>query len=585
MREDIYQKLNKIVEQKEYSLLEKECHLLLSSYPQDVILLQLLGLAYTNLNKIDKAEQTFLSIVKMQSKSVSAHLNIARFYKFRKNFELSMKYYSRCLELSNNDYLISNEVAEYLILCLKFDEAETLLINTISKNKYKETSYFNLGILYLKKNSLLTALNFFNEAEQCNQENLNIKKYILYLLSKLEKRDEIVNRCVYLIKQKPNFLDSYIYLINAYVAKGDKSNARQYLSEGIAISPHHPELIRLNVLLNKIDDTSEYLVKIISYFEKSLNIEDKIIYGYAVTKVFEDNQNYEKSSIWIKKSNKLKEQTYSNYKLEMHLSQFDNLINFFQEHYDQIKLKKSKQVKKPIFIVGMPRSGSTLVEQILSSHSKISSTGETSAFPDSVEKIVKATDIKIFCDILKNSNTQLFQDIGNQYLKEIETTNASSKMFFTDKMLLNFKLLPLIKLCFPESKIIHCSRNSKDVCTSILKTNFEGYLPWAYNEKSIVRFYGKYQETMKLYRYLLANEIYEISYEKLVNNHESEIYKLINFCDLELEDNCYKFFENKREVNTASVFQVRNRIYNSSIGYWKNFAPYFSNMYENLDKI
>jgi tetratricopeptide (TPR) repeat protein len=585
MREEIYPKLKQLIAQQEFSLLEKECQLILLDNPNNTAVLQYLGLAYTNLNKIEQAEQVFLSIVKLQPSSLAAHLNLARFYKFKKNYELSFKYYSNCIELNKDDYALCNELAEFLISNSKLDEAEILLINTISKHKNKDVSYYNLGIIYLQKNSLVTALNFFNEAELINQENLSTKKYIFHILLKLERRTEIIERCLFLIKQKPHFIDSYIYLINAYVAKGDQINAKQYLIQAIAIKPNHPELVRLNVLLNKIDVVGDYVTNVISCFDNSSVITDKIVFGYALAKIFEDSEDYKQASTWIKKSNKLKEETYPHYRLEQHLDQFDVLVNFFKKHYQELKNKKSKLEKVPIFIVGMPRSGSTLVEQILSAHSKISSAGETSAFSEAVEKMIEAPDTTIFCDTIQKSSAHLFQDIGELYLKQLEINNANQGSFFTDKMLLNFKLLPLIKLCFPSSKIIHCTRNFKDVCTSILKTNFDGYLPWAYNEKSLVAFYKKYQKTMMEYNNILSNEIYEVSYEQLVNDHEHEINKLVTFCDLEVENSCHKFFENKRDVNTASILQVRRKIYTSSINYWKNFAPYFSEMYDSLEKI
>ena len=159
-------------------------------------------------------------------------------------------------------------------------------------------------------------------------------------------------------------------------------------------------MVRLNVLLNKIDGAGDYVTNVISCFDNSSVITDKIVFGYALAKIFEDSEDYKQASTWIKKSNKLKEETYPHYRLEQHLDQFDVLVNFFKNYYQELKDKKSKLETRPIFVVGMPRSGSTLVEQILSAHSKISSAGETSAFSEAVEKMIQAPDTTIFCDTI-----------------------------------------------------------------------------------------------------------------------------------------------------------------------------------------
>jgi len=151
-------------------------------------------------------------------------------------------------------------------------------------------------------------------------------------------------------------------------------------------------------------------------------------------------------------------------------------------------------------------------------------------------------------------------------------------------MLLNFKLLPLIKLCFPNAKIIHCYRDPKDNCFSIYKTNFQSsFMPWTYNKKELVQFYHKYEETLIDYNNTLKDEIYNCKYENLVTDSNQQIKKLLNFAGLEYEENCFNFFLNKKAVKTASALQVRNKMYQSSIEKWRKYENLFPDLFKNLE--
>ena len=442
-----------------------------------------------------------------------------------------------------------------------------------------------MALSTLKKNDFLTALNFLNQAAVINKNNYLVKSNILFLLSKLERTKSIIEHCLMYIANHPNFIEGYTYLINAYIVQGKKDDATKYLQEAIKLAPNHPELIRLHTLLLHVNEHSSFVTSVINQFSQSDDIKSKITYGYALSKIFEDNKNYKEAANWINKSNNLKKKLYTNYNLKLHLQQFEDLSNFFKKNFKLLKPNLNKHNVQPIFIVGLPRSGSTLIEQILSAHSKVVDIGEKSFFSDSINTYIEAEDTDTFCKIIADSDVELFQQIADLYIQKIKPLLVNNKNFFTDKMLLNFKLIPLIKLCFPHAKIIHCTRDAKDNCTSLLKTNFEGYLPWTYDENSIVLFYKKYLQAMAVYSDLLANDIYHAVYEQMVENQKDEIQKLLNFCGLVEEDACFEFYNNKREVNTASVLQVRKKIYNNSIGYWKNFQPYFPDMYKNLESV
>lgn len=158
--------------------------------------------------------------------------------------------------------------------------------------------------------------------------------------------------------------------------------------------------------------------------------------------------------------------------------------------------------------------------------------------------------------------------------------NISSKVI-TDKTIQNYLWVGFIKIFFPNSKIIICNRNPKDICTSIYKINFSnGFMDWSYDQKDIVNFYNLYSELISFWRSKFTKDIYNLNYENLIKNSEIEIKKLISFCELDWDNNCLNHTQNNSAINTASNYQARKPIYNSSINSYKMYEKYLHPMFE-----
>ena len=386
-----------------------------------------------------------------------------------------------------------------------------------------------------------------------------------------------------------NVIEVYQNIIYIFYIRGDRENANFYIKEAEKIKLYNPKIIELKTLINKFYENDLFVKELEKIFNQETVSENKTIYGYSLAKIFDFNKNYTLFKKYLKISNDLKRESFKNYNFENHLQQFYELKEFFSKEKDNLFINTNRGEnffsKIPIFIVGMPRSGSTLVEQILSSHSKVFSLGEVDFFSESVNEILNSNSIEDFCNKLMSKDNYLaFEQIAKLYLKKTSVFEMGNKEYFTDKMLINFKLIPLIKLCFPNAKMIHSYRNAKDNCLSILKTNFQrSFMPWAYNEIELVKFYKMYSKVVNSYDKILKNQIFHIKYEDLVQNQNIQIENVLNFCDLPFEKNCINFFENKRDVRTASALQVRNKIYTSSIDQWKKYENCFSEMFQSLN--
>ena len=178
----------------------------------------------------------------------------------------------------------------------------------------------------------------------------------------------------------------------------------------------------------------------------------------------------------------------------------------------------------------------------------------------------------------------VLKSIGDHYVSLINKYDYTESII-TDKAPLNFRWIGLIKLIFPNSKIIHCSRSPKDNCLSLYKNIFDENLDWTYDEDDLSSFYQLYADLMKFWKKNIPNFIYDISYENLISNPQNQIKDMLSFCDLKFEQNCMDFHKNKRAIKTVSSSQARNKIYSSSINSYKNYEKFLINLFSSLDNV
>ena len=231
----------------------------------------------------------------------------------------------------------------------------------------------------------------------------------------------------------------------------------------------------------------------------------------------------------------------------------------------------------------MPRSGTTLVEQIVAAHSQVSGAGEL----EYLQNIVKNN----FLDNLTLNKDKIIKEgsyekniVGQKYNEFLNFHNFKSKII-TDKAPQNFIWLGFIKIFFPNAKIIHCSRDPKDNCLSLFKNYFPSKdMLWSFDQKDIAKYYKLYLKLMNFWKSKFSDSIFEINYEKLVSDPENQIKKIIEFCDLEWEQNCLSFHENtKTPIQTVSVNQARKPIYKTSVNSNQKFSEHLSEMFSILD--
>jgi len=472
-------------------------------------------------------------------------------------------------------------------LCLqsqkKFQEAIKYYKIAIQNNPNFFVAINNLGLTYHNMYDLKNAQHYYERAIEINPKFTHPISNLGNVKKELNNYEEAI-KCYKLALSIDNKL--YIVIHNlgmAYQALGKFEESKKYFESVLKINSKFTRADRSLSMSLKYDINNPHL-KIMEnkIKDQSLNNFQKIELHFGLGKAYEDIKNYKKSFENYKLGNKIKRDTIK-YQINDDVKLFENIKNSFSSIDFQNLENVGNKSDKMIFILGMPRSGTTLVEQIIANHKNVYGAGELRDLTQIVKENFLVNDKIKFPEKFNIKDQNFFSNMGTKYLENLDRYNTN-KNYITDKAPGNLKWIGLIKLILPKSKIIHCTRDPKDNCLSLFKNLFEGELNFSYNLEEAAKYYKLYQNLIKFWKQLLPDFIYDISYEKLVKNQEFESRKLLDFCNLDWDKNCLTFYKNKRGIVTASFAQARKPIYKNSVKSWQNYKNELLPMFKILEK-
>ena len=306
-----------------------------------------------------------------------------------------------------------------------------------------------------------------------------------------------------------------------------------------------------------------------SSIKEDMHEQEKIQMMFALGKAHESKKNFKESFKFYNDGNWMQRKTVE-YNAEENSKSIDSTIDFFKQNKEKLDFNSGISSKDPIFILGLPRAGSTLLEQILSSHSMIEGTEELHNIMTIGRRIRTKNDSKNYLNNLLDLNKENISSYGDMYIDETRWARKD-KHFFIDKMPNNFPHIGLIKMILPNAKIIDARRNPLDGCFSCFKQYFAKGQHFTYDLDDVARYYKDYLKIMKFWNNYFPNEIHTVCYEDVINNPEQEVRSMLKYLDLDFEKSCMDFHKSSRPVKTASSEQVRQPIYKSGMNYWKNY--------------
>lgn len=473
---------------------------LLHKIPNNEFLLNIIGLSYLNLGKLDDAKNLYLKIIKLNPKIIS----------FKNNYANVLKALDR------------------------FDEAEKILNELIKSDPKYINAINNLANLRKDLKDFERSIELLNKALAIEPKNITVLYNLALCHRSLRNYDQVLKYAELINGINPNFTqaDKIISEIKNY----KNSDANQHL---------------------------DYMDKKIK--ELNLTNDQKIPLHFSLGKAYEDKEQYEISFDHYIKGNKLRRASF-----EFDITDEVKKFNLIKKKFENIEINQSQNTKdkKIVFICGMPRSGTTLLEQIISAHTKVDSLGET----EFLGKIFNKIDFRNF-DLKETYENFIFNDYIH-FTKKLKINND----FLTDKSLLNFQLIGLIKIFFPGSKVLVLNRDFNNNFFSIFKNELLGpQLKWTFDINEIKQFYKLFNDYIEFWNKIFPGFIMEVNYEKLVNNTEEVAKDVLNYCGLEWEENCLHYYKkNKSSIDTASANQANKPIYKSSLNKFEAYKKFFN---------
>ncbi len=457
------------------------------------------------------------------------------------DYEKSLKIMEEAMQLNSNNPYFLNNLAITLHKLERFKESEMYFLRGLEI----APNYINIlnNLANLKKDLNFTeeAINYYKKSLEVNAEIIETNLNIAYCYQSLGDFDLSIKHLNIVLKLNPNFTiaDRLISSMKKYENKDD---------------------IHFIEMLEKI---------------KSHNLDKDQLSNlyFAIGKAYEDIRNYKNSYENYTKGNEILKKI-SGFNINHEKEYFNNLKKVFSK----IKERNKFNNRKLIFIVGMPRSGTSLVEQILSSHRDVFGGGELSF----LQNLLNSHLVKVIKNSKLAKEKETLIHIQKEYLEKIKVIDNTEKVF-TDKAPLNFRYIGFIKYLFPNSKIIHCKRDALEVSWSNFKNYFSGSLPFTNDLSDIAQYYKLYADLMNFWNNNFGNDIFEIIYEDLVSNPNKLIRELVNYCELNWDDNCLKHENNSRSIKTASATQARKPIYKSGLKPSDNFIEYLNDLKKNLE--
>lgn len=546
----------------------------------DPVYLNFLGIYFHKIKDYQNAINYFDSSLKKE-KVYAVYLNKCSSLIEIKQFNEAIKLYKELINLKPEISVSYIGASNVYVLQKNYEEAENILVQGLKTIQDFEL-YYALAKLYFLMRKYDFALQYFDKSIALKNDHADLHNRKALCLEGLDRFEDAKKAYQLSLKLNPKSIDALCNYANLERSMGNFDYAHETYLKVLSLNPYVHEAHRYLSIIKKYKDGDEHLKGMLQLVkdEKFKQNEDKLYQVYfAISKAFEDFNNYEQSIKYLLKGNKFRRKTTVNHNIDYARSHFSTM----QAIFDQLDLKKHRgsEDKSPIFILGMPRSGTTLVEQIIASHKDVTSGGELTFVSEIIKEFYPDVDLKEFEKKVVDTLGDKIFEMSSSYLEKTKLKHKNK--FLTDKLPNNYTFIGFIKLMFPNCKIIHCKRNPKDNCLSILKNFFPDNGIWfAYDQKELVDFYKLYQEYIEYWKRIFSDQIIEIQYEDLINNQESESKKLISKLELEWDENCLTFYKNKTKVDTLSTAQVRKPIYKDSINLFEKYEKFIPGLFSSL---
>ncbi|WP_165794872.1 sulfotransferase family protein [Solimicrobium silvestre] len=540
------------------------------------------GNAHLCNGQLEIAAESYRQAIVQNPSYAEAYSNLGFVFGLQSSLDEAIVHYRKAIELKPDLYPAHQNLGVALLKLGQTDAAEKSFRRVIALAPEHSIAFNNLGEIAVQRGDFSNAETLLLRALELQPEYAEAYSTLGIALHMLGRQSEAEAHYRRALELKPDFDTAYCNLGIVLMELGKMGEAEKSLSTALELTPSSiPSLLALLTLVPyQPDDPRFNQLETIYSNRELLSLDDQIKLNFAMGKAMESIAQFDRSFSAYEEGNQLSYQRdyFDDSAEDRALEKLSGIFTsdlFSKCAALEETLPIPEKDRVPIFIVGMPRSGSTLIEQILSSHREVYGAGEIVTFAEFAKKAYSLLD-----SLDSEAALLALRKLGQEYLDRVWKL-APNACFITDKMLENYQHLGLIYLMIPSAKIIHSMRNPMDTCFSCYAQPFSIGNTYSFDLQTLGRQYFRYSKLMSHWHNVLPSGwILDVSYEANVANLEGQTRRMLDYLGLTWEATCLRFYENKRIVRTASTPQVRKPIYSNSIGRWKHFAKHLTPLFE-----
>ena len=506
------------------------------------------GVRHLQASRFRKAENAFKKILVEDENNIDA-LRFMGILAFKSgNHDIAEAMFTRALQVDPTYTLVWANLAQVFSVTGQLDKAKKSFKNILNMEPKN-------GLIWAEYGTVLTKLARYSDGKDAYLKALEFK---------------------------PNSPRVYLSLGHVYKTMGEIDNSINSYKSTIKQNNLSGEAYWSLANLKTYSFTNDEIKNMEATLDTEISDIERCQMHFALGKAYEVKKDYNNSFINYSKGNRVKKGLIK-YSSRETSEKTKKVLDFFIEENISSLSNSSTLDRDPIFVLGMPRSGSTLVDQIISSHSMVDGTQELPNIIKIAAELNNDSDDN-YPEVLEDFKSNELSALGLDYIRETKWARESAP-FFIDKMPNNFIHIGLIKTILPNAKIIDTRRDAMDTCFSCFKQFFARGQLFTYSLEDLGNYYVDYIKAMNHWHKVYGEDIYTVHYDNVINNTESTIRELIEYCELPFEDNCLEFYKSSRPVKTPSAEQVRQPIYKSGLNYWKNYADFLSPLKKIIDEI
>lgn len=463
----------------------------------------------------------------------------------------------------------------------RFGLAQKLALRLLSVHRESSDAFNILGIVNMVNGQFAKALAHFTKALKLKPADAQTHLNMAEALNALNKASLAYEHLEHALRLEPHASQVRYAMGTTCRAIGDADRAEEMFRATLSLDPFHPFAWKSLAEMGRtiMGQDTERMMEVASHFQNAPLQRAQVLFALFAT--FERAKEDDQAFAFLKQANQLVA-SVQNYDVSDDEKWMQAIADAFPKDRLDGLASQNEVTPRPIFIVGMPRSGTTLVEQVVTGHSAVQACGELPFLSTAVETIGARAELK-YPNTVALWKGKDIKKMAAAYLQEVKSFDVTQPSF-TDKMPGNFAYLGVVAMAFPNARIIHCQRDPIDTCLANYRQMFTEQHGYTFDQDDLVRYFKAYTNLMAHWHNVMREKILDVSYEALVENPEDQTRRIIAFCALPWEDACLDVGQSDRSIRTASASQVREGIHKNFVARWKRYEKHIQVLIEGLSR-